>query len=566
MISCNNSFVVSINRILIVVIASTLAAGLQEGLAQTSAATGAVRGTVTLGDTNKPVHDVSVIIIQLRRSAITGDDGVFEFQNVPAGKYDVVAHMDRVPDVVRTVEVTAGKTAEAGFQMRLRPAEIAVTVTATGEAETSLKAIQPVNTLSSTELAEKNVQSLGEALDRELGISKRSFGPGTSRPVVRGFDGDRVLVLEDGNRIGSLGSQSGDHAEPIDVLKLEKLEVVKGPATLLYGSSAIGGVVNAITGHESAHPGTHGYVTGFAGSNDYHSGGSAGIEQGTENWLFWANGGGQRAGDYDTPIGRITNSYSRAGNGAGGLGYYPKHAFFSLDYAVDKRRYGVPFDPDEPDAEVVFLDPRRHSVGLNAGLVDRDWFLRGTQFSFRYNNYGHRENNSFTEEVNTLFNNKTFDYRAVFDQQKKGNWSGSFGIWGLHRYYSVVRGGSSRSAHLAECVRGLCARRSSITNVRVSRSAAGLSTTAMTRRRCRNVPHPPGHSMAFPGLRACGSRSGRTGPSRQTTATRTALRRWKSYTTTARIQGMLLSRSAIRISSGSEATGSICRSGMLPAG
>ena len=137
-----------------------------------------------------------------------------------------------------------------------------------------------------------------------------------------------MLVLEDGNRIGALGFQSGDHAEPIDVLNLEKLEVVKGPATLLYGSSAIGGVVNAITGHESAHPGLRGYFTAIGGSNNYQGGASAGLEYGSKNLLFWANGGGQRAGDYNTPIGRITNSYTREGNASGGFGYYPGSEVF----------------------------------------------------------------------------------------------------------------------------------------------------------------------------------------------------------------------------------------------
>ena len=65
------------------------------------------------------------------------------------------------------------------------------------------------------------------------------------------FDGDRVLVLQDGNRVGGLGFESGDHAEPVNVLTVERIEIVKGPATLLYGSNAIGGVVNAITGHDA---------------------------------------------------------------------------------------------------------------------------------------------------------------------------------------------------------------------------------------------------------------------------------------------------------------------------
>ncbi|PYV08944.1 MAG: hypothetical protein DMG07_24360, partial [Acidobacteria bacterium] len=312
--------------------------------AQTGA-TGTVRGVVTLEDTGKPVHGVSVTILQLRLSTMTGDDGTYEFKDVPAGIYDIAAHLDRVPDAVNTVPVTAGTAVEVPFQLRLRAVGIQVTVTANGSEESSLKAIQPVDSLTATDLAEKNVQSLGDVLDRQLGVAKRSFGPGTSRPILRGFDGDRVLVLQDGNRIGSLGFQSGDHGEPIDILSLEKLEVVKGPSTLLYGSNAIGGVVNAITGHESAHKGTHGYVTGVAGSNNNQAGGGGGIEYGTEKWLFWANGSGQRAGDYDTPIGRIPNSYTRDGNGSGGVGYYPGRSFLSIDYSFNKRRYGIPFDP-----------------------------------------------------------------------------------------------------------------------------------------------------------------------------------------------------------------------------
>ncbi|HXF38347.1 MAG TPA: TonB-dependent receptor [Blastocatellia bacterium] len=399
-------------------------------------ANGSLKGTVTLETSGKPVHNVSVTIIQLKRAVETDDNGVYEFQSVPPGTYDVVAHLDRVPDVVQTIQVSPGASVTADFQIRLRAVGEQITVTASGGEVTSFNSIQSVTTLTAVELAEKNPQSLGEALDHELGVSKRTFGPGTSRPVVRGFDGDRVLVLEDGNRIGALGFQSGDHAEPIDVLNLEKLEVVKGPATLLYGSSAIGGVVNAITGHESAHPGLRGYFTAIGGSNNYQGGGSAGIEYGLKNWLFWANGGGQRAGDYNTPIGRVTNSYTREGNASGGFGYYPGTKFLSVDYAFDSRRYGIPFDPSGADPEVVFLNPRRQSIRLNGGMRDMGGFINVAQFSLQYNDYRHNEVNLFTNEINTAFKNKTFNYRGVFDERKSGRWSGSFGLWGLHRDYT----------------------------------------------------------------------------------------------------------------------------------
>jgi iron complex outermembrane receptor protein len=404
------------------------------GLAQSN---GALRGTVTIGDAEKPAHNVRVTITQLRRSVETDEKGAYEFQNVLPGRYDVAAHLDLAPDVVKTVQVTAGNATTADFQIELSAVREQVTITATGSEETTFNSIQSVTVIGSQELAKKNPVSLGEALDFELGVAKRSFGPGTARPVVRGFDGDRVLVLQDGQRIGALGFQSGDHSEPIDLLSLDRVEVVKGPATLLYGSSAIGGVVNAISAHESSHEGLRGYITGIGASNSYQGGGSAGIEYGKGNWLVWGNGGGPRAGDYNTPLGRVTNSFTRDGNGSGGFGYFGK-GWFSADVSYDNRKYGIPFDPTEEAPEVVFLTPRRTSVQAKGGYRDLDSFVSGGQFSFQYNNYKHDEVAADTGAVNTAFRNNTYLYRGVFDEHRTGRLSGSFGFWGMHRDYKSV--------------------------------------------------------------------------------------------------------------------------------
>ena len=399
-------------------------------------ATGTLKGTVTLETSGKPTHGVIVTILQLRRSADTGDDGTYEIQNVPPGTYDVVAHLDKVPDVVQSVQVTAGATATADFQLRLRVVGEQVNVSASGAGETSFNSIQSVTTLTSAEISERNTQSLGDVLDHEPGVAKRSFGPGNSRPVIRGFDGERVLVLEDGNRVGALGFQSGDHAETVDLLSVEKIEVVKGPATLLYGSSAIGGVVNVISEHDAPHPGLRGYFTALGSSNNWQGGGGGGVEYGTKSWLVWGSGSGQRAGDYDTPIGRVPNSYTREGNGDGGFALYPGKSFFSLNYSFNHRRYGIPFDQSEEEPEIVFLNPRRHEVRFNGGFRELDSFVTDALFTVQYTDYKHQEIGAIENIVNTTFNNKTVTYRGTFDERKSGKWSGSFGLWGLHRDYS----------------------------------------------------------------------------------------------------------------------------------
>jgi len=404
-------------------------------LSQT-APTATLRGNVILGGTGKPIHNALITILQLKRTVDTDDQGRYEFQGVPPGKYDVVAHLDRVPDIVRTVDVTGDTTVD--FQFELTGVREEVTVTATGSEQAVSSSIQSVEVLGSIELAKKSPVSLGEALDGELGIAKRSFGPGTARPVIRGFDGDRVLVLQDGNRVGGLGFESGDHTEPVDVLTAERVEIVKGPASLLYGSNAIGGVVNTVSGHDSAHKGLNGYFTGIGSTNSGQGGGSGGIEYGTNRWLTWANLGGQRSGDYDTPIGRVENSFSREASAAAGFGYYPDKGFFSFNYNFNKRRYGIPFDPAEVDPEIVELNPRRHSVEFRGGFRELKSFISAGTFSAQYNDYDHAEMNSLTGETNTAFKNNTFLYQGMFDQRKIGRYSGRFGFWGMHRDFAAT--------------------------------------------------------------------------------------------------------------------------------
>jgi iron complex outermembrane recepter protein len=405
-------------------------------LAQSSG-TATLRGTVTLGDTGKPVHNVMITVLQLKRTVCTDDDGRYEITNLPPGKYDVAAQLDRVPDVVRSADLTAG-AATVDFQIQLSSLREEVTITATGTEQAVSTSIQSVEVLGSIDLAKKSPVSLGEALDGELGVAKRSFGPGTARPVLRGFDGDRVLVLQDGGRVGGLGFQSGDHAEPIDVLTIERVEIVKGPATLLYGSNAVGGVVNTISGHDSPHKGMTGYLTGVGGTNGGHAGGSGGFEAGTDHWLVWGNAGGQRSGDYSTPIGVIENSFSREASAAAGFGFYQTKAFFSFNYNFNKRRYGIPVDPDDPEAEVVELNPRRHSVEFRGGFRENRSFVSAGTFSVQYNNYKHAEIESETGEIGTSFKNNSVLYQGVFDQRKQGRLSGRFGFWGTHRDFAAT--------------------------------------------------------------------------------------------------------------------------------
>ena len=140
----------------------------------------------------------------------------------------------------------------------------------------TFEAFNATTIIDSVDMVTNPAGTLAEALGDQPGIAKRSFGAGSGRPIIRGFDGDRVLILEDGIRTGDLSSQSGDHGVNTDPNGLDRIEAVRGPATLLYGSNSLGGVVNAITPNESFKDslvvGTRGQVSVDGGSANKQAG------------------------------------------------------------------------------------------------------------------------------------------------------------------------------------------------------------------------------------------------------------------------------------------------------
>ena len=407
---------------------------------QASASAGTVRGTVRIEPSGSAARNVSVTVTELKKTVVTDDGGAFEIKNIPVGKYQIMAHLERVANVVKTVEVGGENPVIIDFQLNLASVSETVTVTATGSAESIANSYQSVLSVGALELSERNPLSIGEALDNQLGIAKRSFGPGTGRPVIRGFDGDRVLVLQDGLRVGGIASQSADEVEPIDVLSLDRVEVIKGPATLLYGSNAIGGVVNGISTNEVYQDGLSGYFTAFGGTNNWQAGGSGGLKYGFKNFLFFGNGGAQKANDYRTPTGTVLNSYARNGNASGGAGWFPRKGWLSFNYAFDRRRHGIPVVPEAIDFE--YLKESRHAYETKGGLRELGGFIESGDFALSYNDYKAREfefeSDENITELDSVATNKNFNYRANFNHRRHGKFSGTFGFSGFTRDYEAI--------------------------------------------------------------------------------------------------------------------------------
>jgi iron complex outermembrane receptor protein len=413
-------------------------------------AVGTLHGRVTVKERNVPLQGASVQIVELNRATRTDADGYYEFRDVPAGYYDVISHMHALMDDVLPVEILAGQSTTLNFQLTFQHLHHEVTVTASGKEQTSFDSFQAVSVLDTIELASNPSFGLGELTDNLPGVAKRSFGPGSSRPVLRGFDGDRVLVLTDGLPTGTLSSQSGEHAEPIDGTSLDRLEIVKGPATLLYGSNAIGGVVNAVTQHhlvhEHPHEGLRANLHASAGANNNLAAGGANMEYGVRNWLFWGGGTRQITSDYHSPEGRVENSLTRLNSGHLGVGWFGAKPYFTLGYAFNDGRFGVPFagefhhhedgapaGADEEPPALVDETFTWQNVRVGTGVRAIGSFLEAFRFAASFARWMHKELEN--DVPATAFDNKLWSFRGTFEQSPLRRLSGSFGFQGSVRDY-----------------------------------------------------------------------------------------------------------------------------------
>ena len=224
-----------------------------------------------------PIPGVVVVIEELGRTTTSAADGTFSLEAVAPSTYHLFVVAPGFSS--RRTEVQAGQPRDLLIDPELHFEEV---VSVSAQARSQFEAFQPTTVLAGQELTQTLEMSLGATLENQPGMASRSFGPAPARPVVRGLDGDRVLILQDGQRLGDLSSQSGDHGVNVNLAAVTRIEVVRGPATLLYGANAIGGVVNIITDEIPTEPeeGVGGNVTFDLGSAAREAAGAADLHVG----------------------------------------------------------------------------------------------------------------------------------------------------------------------------------------------------------------------------------------------------------------------------------------------
>ena len=379
-----------------------------------------------------PVPGATVIVEETRAEATTGSDGTVILRGLAPGDYHLITAAPGFVTSRTPVTVTPG-VADLGdipIDPELHYSEV---VSVSPTPRDPFESYQPIEVLAGQDLAKELGLTLGDTISDGAGIAERSFGPGPSRPVIRGLDGDRVLILEDGQRMGDLSSQSADHGVNVNPAAAEKIEVVRGPATLLYGANAIGGLVNVISESIPTQrvSGASGTVTVDAGTGANEGGAAGDVLWGNNRWAFRASGSARGSGDVETPDGPVDNSQTRSAYAAAGLSWTGEKSYVGANYAWDDSRFGVPLI-EEGQVEST---PRRQAVNLRAGGTGLDGVLEGYRASFGYRHYRHDE--VVAGEVETAFENNTAEFDLRLNHRAVGRVKGTWGAWVYDRAFSI---------------------------------------------------------------------------------------------------------------------------------
>ncbi|MFJ7567292.1 TonB-dependent receptor [Herminiimonas sp. NPDC097707] len=304
--------------------------------------------------------------------------------------------------------------------------------------------LAPAKVLYGDELREKLGNSLGDTLSQELGVSASAFGAGASRPIIRGLEGPRVKILQNGMSVMDASSLSNDHAVGGEASTARQIEILRGPAALLYGSGAIGGVVNIINDRIptvlNARP--TGETELRYGTVDRTKNMSLSVDGAAGDIGLHIDGNLRDADDYKIPgnvslsdpalgSGRLPNSFARANSIGFGASYIQDWGHIGASVGVNDDRYGI------PTAERSFITLKQTRFDLE-GLI-REPFdnIESLRFKLGHTDYAHTENLQDGTPA-TNFKNNALESRLELTHKPLAGWRGTFGLQTENSEFSAL--------------------------------------------------------------------------------------------------------------------------------
>lgn len=285
----------------------------------------------------------------------------------------------------------------------------------------------PLTVTTSREIEAKQGNTLTDTLASKPGISGSTFAPGANRPIIRGLDNARVRIQENGVSSQDVSTLSEDHAFPIDPYAADHAEVIRGPATLRYGSQAIGGVVSVENNRIPTYLPIHGFdarIRGGYSSIDDGRDGAFSVNAGSGNFVVHTDAFKRQADDYDTPNGRQSNSFVETDGVSVGGSLVGQDGFAGVSFTQFNSLYGIP-------GEDARIDMQQEKINSKGEWRMQSNGIEAIRYWFGASNYQHNEV-SPEGEVGSRFLNREQEGRVEVQHQTVdtalGALSGAVGV------------------------------------------------------------------------------------------------------------------------------------------
>jgi len=327
-----------------------------------------------------------------------------------------------------------------------------VTVSANplGKDET-MQILSPTKVLSGSELRSKIGSSLGETLGSELGVSASGFGAGASRPIIRGLEGPRVKILQNGMTVADVSGLSNDHAVASETASSQQIEILRGPAALLYGSGAIGGLVNVVDGRipTSISKQLNGEAEIKYASVNAEKSASFFLDGSVDDIALHFDGNHRNTDDYKIPgyadasaqsgiKDRLPSSFTRERSLGFGASLIQSWGHLGASIQDMSDSYGIPTD------ERSFIDLQQTRYDIDAAVYRPFLIFDAFKFKLGATDYSHTEKMPDGTPV-TNFKNRALETRATLSHANWNGWEGSVGIQTENTNFSALAASTGRA-------------------------------------------------------------------------------------------------------------------------
>ena len=391
-----------------------------------------ISGTVT-DSSNNPIIGVSIYVPELHKGTTTDLEGRYSLTSIPVGNLKLVFEYLGYSNEVKTVKIKPNQN-DLNVTLEQTVFQMDAVIVSTAFNKIQSQNVMKVEHKTIKELQQKGTATLIEGLATIPGVSQVSTGTSIGKPVIRGLSGNRVLVYSQGVRMEN--QQFGDeHGLGLNDAGVESVEVIKGPASLLYGSDALGGVLY-FNPEKFADANT--FKANFSQklfSNTLGSNSSLGLKTSTENWKFITRGSYNTHSDYRISGGdRVTNTRYNETDFKTGIGYNNSRFSSILRYNYNKLDLGIPEDGiAEQTSSKNTVFPRQgvfnHLLSLNSVI-----YLKDSKLDFDLGYVANDRSEFEDSDVAGLrMKLKTFNYVAKYHLPKMGKLESILGIQGMHQ-------------------------------------------------------------------------------------------------------------------------------------